>query len=154
MSLANFYICTSDSRVMDKVLSATHEKVEVKFIENVDTLDPVLKISKNIDSNTYNYVYLSETGKYYFLSKPPIFKEGFYEVPLHEDVLYTLRGEIRRQSAIIERNQYDFNLYQNDPKMKLYSYEAVRTVEFPGGFNFNTQQFVMGVVGSQIFEDK
>ena len=147
------YYCPTDSRYFDKPLTIIEEFVPLHYIENIDTMDPVLKLSKSIDSKAFNYVYLQDTNKYYYVTKPPEFKEGFYTISLHEDVLKTWAKEIKECDAIIERNEYNFNLYQNDPKMKLYSYESVRTVQFPAGFNFNTQNFVMGVVGSQIFED-
>ena len=150
MSRANFYYNTSDSRVMDKSLNTVYEHEDIYFIENVDTMDPILKLSKSIDFDSFNYVFLEETNKYYYVSKPPTFKEGFYNIPLHEDVLMSLKNPIRKCDAIIDRNEYEFNLYQTDPKMKLFSFNSIRTLEFPSGFNFGTQHFIMGIAGSSI----
>ena len=54
--------------------------------------------------------------------------------------------------AIIKRNQCKFNLYQPDERLKTLGYNSIRTLEFPRGFDFNSQHFIMGIAGSSIEE--
>lgn len=150
MSYANLYFNKSDHRVMNKTLELVNDDVGVYLIENADTMEPVLKLSKNISFRNFNYVYLSFTDKYYYVSKPPTMKEGFYEIPLHEDVLYTHRAGIKNCYGIIKRNQYRFDLYLNDEKMKLKGYQSIRTLKFPYPLTNTAQQFVLGLVGGSV----
>ena len=77
-------------------------------------------------------------------------KEGFYEIPLHEDVLYTHRAGIKNCYGIIKRNQYRFDLYLNDEKMKLKGYQSIRTLKFPYPLTNTAQQFILGLVGGSV----
>lgn len=150
---AIYYKNLSDERYVNKRINELGRSTNFYFKDDTNITHPTFKVSDSNISEGCNYLYVSDVNRYYFIRNKIYSKQCIY-LECDVDVLMSFKSNILKQKCLIKRNEYLFNLYQNDEKMKLYSYEAVRTVQFPGGFNLNTQQFVMGVVGSQIFEDE
>ena len=149
--MATFYNCKSDKRYMNKSLSVVYDDVDLTYIDSTDIMNPILKIGKNIDPLNYNYVYIPEFKRYYYVSKPPTFEDGFYRVELHVDVLMSFKNEILQQNVIVSRQQNSYNLYQVDEKMKFYNTNATKVKEFPNRlFDMSNSQFLLvmnGVTG-------
>lgn len=145
--MATFYNNKTDKRYMNKTISAVYDNVSLTYIDKTDILNPVLKLGKQIDPLSFNYIYIPEFSRYYFVSEPPIFEEGYYRVKLHVDVLMTFKSQILAQYVIVKRQEKAYNLYQVDEKMNVYNTPVYRTIEFPGGFS-NTGHFVLCVAGA------
>lgn len=145
--MATFYNCKSDKRYMNKSLTVVYDNVDLTYIDRTDIMNPILKIGKNIDPLNYNYVYIPDLNRYYYVSKPPIFESGYYRVELHVDVLMSFKDEIKQQNVIIKRQEKEYNLYQIDEKMHLYNTPCYRALTFPQGFS-NTGHFVLCVAGA------
>lgn len=93
-----------------------------------------------------NYMYIEDFGRYYFVNEITSIRNNLWEVSGHVDVLMTYSEQIRQQTAIIQRQEINWNLYLNDGSFKVYQNPMVLTKPFPAGFN--TQQFVLAVAGS------
>lgn len=145
--MATFYFNKTDKRYMNKTLSSVYDNVSLTYIDKTDILNPVLKLGKQIDPLSFNYVYIPEFSRYYFVSEPPIFEEGYYRVKLHVDVLMSFKSQILAQNVIVKRQEKAYNLYQVDEKMNVYNTPVYRTIEFPNGFS-NTGYFVLCVAGA------
>lgn len=143
--MAAFYFNKSDKRVETKNLQEV-TTAGLTFIDRTDILNPIIKLSKEIDPHSFNYLYIPEFNRYYWVSEPPTFDAGFYTVKLHVDVLMSWDSHIRGQQAIIKRNEKKFNMYLDDPQFKVQNRTSLLTLEFPSGFN-TTKHIVMGVVG-------
>lgn len=147
MAQAIFYKCPTDHNHVHKTLNEPLQ-ASVHFIEPVSIEDPELKLSKQIDFDSYNYVHIPYMNRYYYVTDKPRFDNGFYYVKLHVDVLMSHKSEFLDQEVILKRQSTKYNLYQNDEEFKLMQFEAIRTQEFPNGFQATTQQFILGVVGN------
>lgn len=64
-----------------------------------------------------------------------IFHNNYFDITIKKDLLMTYSMDIKNLSAIIERNEKDFNAYLNDGNMLMRSYEQVQIREFPSGFS-------------------
>lgn len=147
--MATFYYNKSDKRYMNKSLTAVYNDVSLTYIDKTDISNPVLKLGKNIEPLNFNYVYIPEFNRYYYVSKPPTFEEGYYRVSLHVDVLMSFKTDLKKENVIVSRQEHKYNLYQNDERFKLYNYPATKTIRIDSGtgFNFNTTNYVLCVVG-------
>lgn len=143
--MATFYYNKSDKRYANKILDIVYDDVELTYIDKTDIANPVIKLGKAMDPLAYNYVYIPEFNRYYFVTEPPTFEAGYYRVKLHTDTLMSFKVYYKKQNVIVARNEHLFNMYLDDPKYKVQSRTAVRTVVFPSGFTGHN--IVLGVVG-------
>lgn len=152
MATANFYNNTSDVLTVEKNIALIRSDQEVTVIEPVNLLNPVLKLSKAIGSLSFNYLYISDFNRYYFVTEPPTWKEGFYEVHLHCDVLMSFKKDFYAKQAIMKRNSRDYNLYLNDDHMKMLNYPYFQTFNMRcvegTPFSMKTNQILLALVGA------
>ena len=114
--------------------------------EETSMLDPVLVLT-GIDSylSTMNYLFIQEFGRYYFINSIKSVRNGLWEVSCHVDVLFTYKNSILEQSAIIARQENNFNLLLNDGMFRTTQKPRIATYNFPSGFtNFD---YVIALAG-------
>ena len=136
--------------------------------ENTSVIDPVVIIQSNEnymfgytdENNVYhhgcNYFSIPAFNRYYFLINIVVLETGLYEIHGHVDVLMSFRNDIRKQTAIIRRQETAsaYNLYINDNSLKSYQNPHVITKGFNSGFNgFSYILAVAGVKGSEEIHD-
>ena len=152
MALANFYVNHSDKLEVEKNLSVIRTDQEITVIEPVNILDPVIKLSKNIGSLSFNYIYIADFGRFYTLTEPPTWNNGFYTAKLHVDVLMTFKRGFYTKNAVIKRNSRNYNLYLNDDRMKMLNYPYYQTLNMKcvegTPFKMQTNQIVLALVGA------
>lgn len=152
MATANFYVNTSDKLKVEKDLSQVLTDKTITIIEPVDIFNPTIKLSKQIGSLSFNYIYISDFNRYYFVAEPPTWREGFYEVKLHCDVLMSFKSGFYTKNAVIKRNSRNYNLYLNDDHMKMLNYPYYQTLNMKcvegTPFKMQTNQIVLALVGA------
>lgn len=135
----------SDKIVVDKNITQQGSDVTGTLRENCSIIDPVIKMSA---IGTYllssNYAYISEFGRYYYITNIVCIGDLF-EVHMHVDVLMSFRGDIRTNSAVISRQENQYNLYLQDGVFKTYSQPHYEIKQF--GTGFTDFQFVFCVAG-------
>lgn len=110
-------------------------------------IDPVIMIECDLnDVKNCNYMTISAFGRSYFVNNIRSIRNGLVEFSCHCDVLSTYAEQIRDNTAIIRKQENDWNLYLNDGSFKIYQNPNVLTRAFPSGFT--TQEFVLAVAGS------
>lgn len=115
--------------------------------EESSIIDPVITIS-GIDSyiTSMNYAYIPEFNRYYFITNIESVRNNLWRVSFHVDVLYTYRVQIKRNSAIIERNENLYDLKLNDGLFQTQQNPRIAQFPFPSGFN--TWDFVLAIAGN------
>lgn len=115
--------------------------------EGTSIVDPVIKIECNLSNvKRCNYLTIGEFGRSYFVKDIVSITDKIVEFHCHVDVLTTYSSEIRRNNAIVKRQENLWNLYLNDGSLKIYQNPQVITKEFPSGFS--DMRFILGVAGS------
>ncbi len=139
-----FYYNASDSRYSVKDLTEV-ERCFGSFKQPFNVLDPILQLSKAIDPLEYNYCYVPDVDRYYFVTSQPSYEAGFYNVSLHNDVIVNLRSEYMQLGAIISRQEDldDCNVYLNDNRLPVLAKQKVNTLRFPYGFNNNDEMVLI-----------
>lgn len=109
-------------------------------------IDPVIVIECDLATVTNcNYISIPTFGRRYFVNNIRSVRAGLVEFSCHVDVLSSFAEAIKANSAIIKRQEVNWNLYLNDGTFRVYQNPNVLTKAFPSGFD--TQEFVLAIAG-------
>lgn len=103
--VVKFYKTEDAPNVVNKVLSNEIVKSNVHPVHPCNILQPTLEIDANTTLYTYNYAYIPDFGRYYYMSAPTLTTGGKMIVQLSVDVLKTYVADIRSCSATILRTE-------------------------------------------------
>lgn len=84
-----------------------------------------------------NYAYIANFGRYYFITDVKSVRNNLYIISLKCDVLETYKSRIYKNTAVLERSQYYWNLYLQDASMPIASNILTNTQAFNISFNKN-----------------
>ena len=113
-----------------------------------DIVNPVFTVSSVSTSDIMkaNYVYAPELNdRKYFITDVVAVRNDVWEIHCHIDVLSTYADGVKEQTAVIHRQENDWNLYLDDGFFKTYQNPYIVVKKFPSGFT--TQSFVLAVAG-------
>lgn len=99
------------------------------FIIEIATLTP------------YNYVYVPELNRYYFINESVIVRNNMWSVQCSVDVLMSFKNEILNLKAIIDKQELESqsNTYFDDGSYITENKTFIETIDFPNGFNENPE---------------
>lgn len=150
MSLtASLMVNSSPVEKIGKTLSAGLN-FDVVLKEGTSILRPVLYLSSTSQAplTGYNYMYISDFARYYFIDDVKSVRNNMWEVSAHVDVLETYKTAILNNSAVVKRQQSQYNLYLDDPDFHAYNYERIQTIKFPTNAFSKALNYVLVVNGS------
>lgn len=117
--------------------------------DTIDQFEPEILVDTNITG--YNYMYILEWDKYYFINGCENPRNGLYKVnKAHIDVLMTYASDILSQRCIIDKTE-DTNLkneYIDDGSVVVTSKMNVTKLEFDNGFNSDQYTNVLITAGA------
>lgn len=121
-----------------------------KAISNIRTLTGTLRNETEIlnpeiliectqdDLRTANYLTISEFGRKYFIEEFESIRTNLYMIKCHVDVLDSFVDQIKSNSAVVLRQENNFNLLLNDGVFKCQQNPRVFLRDYPSGLgNFN-----------------
>lgn len=144
----DLYVNNSPVEKIGKDLTGSHSISDVLLKRDTSILKPVLVINSVQDIFTFNYMYISEFGRYYFIDDIRLVHDNLWEISAHVDVLETYKSAILTNNAVIRRQSLKYNTYLNDPEWKTYSYEQVAAFKFPVTPFTKNLQYVLTVAGA------
>lgn len=145
--------------------------ISVKLMHNSS---PVEKIGKNLDAGTeftcdlkadtsvlkptlilqsasslagFNYMYIQDFNRYYFIDDIVSKNNVIWEVSGHVDVLQTYKAGILSNTAVLRRQQNKYNTYLNDDKWPVYTYDDVITFKFTDSGFKKALEYLLVVAG-------
>ena len=148
--IVQFYNITNISNKINKVIPSTAAlQLDGTLKENCDMLNPVIMVESESVPN-YNYAYIPDFGRYYFVS--PAVNEGrvFWSIPMHVDVLYTWHAGIMSAPCIVAKSSSMNNLYLNDNNYKCYQDSHVFCENWPSGFDISNARFIITMFGDKV----
>lgn len=120
---------------LDKVLSG-ETTVSCEFKAPIDVVNPTIYISASASYDGYNYCYIEEFGRYYYMKAVGGNSQTItYEC--HSDPLMSFKSQIRQCPAVIARNPWHWDLYLPDPKIPV----EARTISAVIPFTTNQNAF-------------
>ena len=120
------YKTTNANNDLNKTIS---DKVEL--VGALREASSIIAPSILIQSNPigYNYAYIPEFGRYYYIKNITAFRKGAYIIDLKCDVLMSFKDEILNMSGIVSRLTDGDNYANRDIKTKCL--ETHRRLDFP-----------------------
>lgn len=116
--------------------------------DTTSILNPVLIIRTSDPVYNYNYLYIQEFGRYYFINDIKSVNNNVWEISAHVDVLETYKTAILANSAVIRRQTNKYNTYLNDPEWKTYAYEQIAAFKFPNTPFSKDLKYILTVAGA------
>lgn len=150
MSLtASLIVNSSPVEKIGKSLSAGLD-FNVTLKDGTSLLRPVLLLVSTSQAPIigYNYMYIQEFGRYYFIDDIKSVRNNMWEISAHVDVLETYKTAILANSAVIKRQTGQYNLYLDDPEFHVYNYEQIQTKKFPANSFSKTLTYILTINGS------
>jgi hypothetical protein len=118
------------------------------FKNPTSILRPVIVLETSDDLTAYNYMQISELGRSYFIDDIVSLHIDMWEIHAHVDVLETYATQIKANTAVIRRNENQYNLYLNDPELITLNTEQISTYKFSKTDFSKTLNYVLVVNGS------
>ena len=124
------------------------DAIAYPFVLKDDTsvVDPVLIVNTTTNISKYNYLYIDEFDRYYFIRDIVSVRNNVYEIHAHVDVLMSYQSEIKTMQGTMARSATVYNTYVDDiiPKK---TRPLVTTRAFSTSFNKNDASIVLVVAG-------
>lgn len=141
------YKTTDPVNVLSKTLTGEVTKTG-NLKENCDVLSP--SILFNFNPIEYNYAYIADFGRYYFVGKPINEGAALWRVDLTVDPLMSWKDSIKASPCIAAKSSSAYNLYLNDPNYKCYQDDIILMQNFPSGFEDLSSRFVLTIFGEKV----
>lgn len=123
-------ICKDDREHVNKEL-LQEKTVSCTIKEDTAEDTPLVFVSKTAFDKNYNYAYIAEFGRYYFV-KPPLYQAGgVVELSMESDPLMSFKSDLLELEVVVARNENIKNGYLVDNNFKAYAYDEVQTFAFP-----------------------
>lgn len=105
------YPCTAERIQIDKsaALGTGVSYITVVLKEPTDIMNPVILIQSSTNLSAYNYLYMVDWGRYYFINNITYVRNELYQLDCHIDVLFTYKTQIGGLSAVISRQESSYN---------------------------------------------
>lgn len=131
------YKTTDKPNVLNKTLNNALN-VTGKFRTELNNMDLIVEIQYNnieqIQQSNYNYVYITDLDKYYFITSFEIINNKIISLNLHIDVLMTYKTDILNSYGLLTQGN-NTNMYY--PTIPHTSKQVIRKIEFNKPFSEN-----------------
>lgn len=116
---------STDKKYLSKSVNEITER-KCRLKDGSSIVNPIVILKKMSDSHIrqFNYAYIKELGRYYFVNDIVEMPAEQIQVSMHVDVLNSYKNDIRGITALIERQENLYSPYFVDEEM------LVRTTRF------------------------
>lgn len=119
--------------------------INITFKDTVDVLNPIVNLTFDESYLDYNYMFIEEFDRYYFIEKTEL-ESQIFTCYCHVDVLETYKNSIKKCQAIADRNGFQYNFYLPDKEFPIENYEIIQIKESNKKFTKN-YHFVLSTLG-------
>lgn len=114
--------------------------------EPCDVLNPQIEVEYNASLLTYNFVYIPDFGRYYFINDSSIDGKKLV-LSMHVDVLYTYKNFIENSQCIANRSSSHFNPDVHDDLCTYENGWDYYSGVLPYEFNARNGNYILSVAG-------
>lgn len=143
----DLYNVSDDNEKVDKTLGTAKSFTNCSIKEQTDVTNITLRIQTTDNLSAYNYAYVDEYGRYYFIDRIETTPTGYWVLSCRCDVLMSFKNQILSLKGTVTRSESLYNAYLNDSEYKALSYRKIVTKQFPNEINEDT--FILMTVGSE-----
>lgn len=145
--IVKFYKTADPVNKLVKTLSNELTKTG-KLLDDCSILRPRIQFAFNPVG--YNYAYIPEFGRYYYVGDITNNARDLWEVPFNVDPLMSWASDIKSSACIVAKNELQYNLYLNDPGYKCVQNDIILTNKFPSGFDNETPCYILAIFGDKV----
>ena len=142
----NFYKNLSEKNKIGKVLNNTLT-LNGNLREESSIVNPTILVEHS-NLSVYNYAYIPEFKRYYFVSEMTSVRNGLWRVTLSVDVLESYKTDILNLSCIVDKQQnQSYNNYIDDGSYINRADSFIEIANYQNGFNANGE-FILLTAGA------
>ena len=145
-TISLFKTASENNRVV-KVLT-DEKQLSGELRNQTSVLNPNIRIESVDNIAGYNYCYISEFGRYYYIVDITSVRTGCWQVSLRCDVLMSYKDQIKSITGVVVRQENNPNKLLVDRLEKLQSDKEIDILYYPEAFNKNLQ-FILVTAGGQ-----
>lgn len=146
MTVTTMYNASEANRMTKTLTTLGTLTVRLLSLET-EVIDPVLELS-GAPPKTCNYLHIPDWDRYYFVTGLTQLENGRYRLTAHVDILSSARDKgLAACSGIVARNEFEYNGYLEDDKIKAYANPYKVQKAFPVGFRQDGVDYVLIVAG-------
>ena len=117
------------------------------IVEETNVISPSILISNIENIASYNYCFITEFSRYYYIKEIISVRNGIWRLNLRVDVLMTYSDGIKNLNAIVMRQQNQVNLLLDDGYIPIQANQENSMISFPNSFTKNLN-YILAVSGS------
>lgn len=145
-TISLFKTASENNRV---VKTLTDEKQLSGELRNqTSVLNPSIRIESADNISTYNYAYISEFGRYYYITDITSVRTNCWIISLRCDVLMSYSDQIKAITGVVVRQESNPNKLLVDRLERLQSNKEINILYYPDAFSKNLQ-FILVTAGGQ-----
>ena len=115
--------------------------------EESSVINPTILV-ENSNLSVYNYAYIPDFNRYYFVSEITSVRNGLWRVSLKCDVLESFKKDILNLSCIVDKQQnQSYNNYIDDGSYINRADSFVEIANYQNGFN-SSGEFILITAGA------
>lgn len=139
---------TSPLNQMDKALNLVGT-ISGTLRNETDIVNPTILIEAD-SLPDFNYMTIDEFHRSYFVTEIRSVRNKIWEISAHSDPLMSFKDDFLENTALISRNQSNYDLLLNDGMFKCRQNSRIGYIAFPAGLdNFN---YILVVCGTSTSE--
>lgn len=125
------YYNDSEKIKLDKELTQIGT-IEGRLFQNTSITKPSIMFDLDTTVFSANYLYIPQFNRYYFITDVVNVSANKWQIQARVDVLTSFKSAIRENTAIIERQENEYNLYLDDKYYRAYQNEDIQYKKFSG----------------------
>ena len=145
-TISLFKTDSENNRVV-KVLT-DEKQLSGELRNQTSVLNPNIRIETADNISTYNYAYISEFGRYYYITDIVSVRTNLWVVSLRCDVLMSYKDEIKTITGVIVRQENNPNKLLVDRLERIQSNKEIDILYYPDAFSKNLQ-YILVTAGGQ-----
>lgn len=137
----DLFVCTAERNRVNK---SDHITNRFTLKGNIKKPTSAMNVSIEVEKSNpvaykYNYMYISEFGRYYYIDEIINVANGRWIINGSVDVLMSFKADILQTSAVVDKIEAinQANLYLDDGSFVMDSRKYNEVKEFPSGLNEN-----------------
>lgn len=146
-TISLYKTASENNRVVKTLTSGKEMSGELR--NQTSVLNPSIMIESADNISTYNYAYIPEFGRYYYISDITSVRTSCWIISLRCDVLMSYSAQIKALRPIIEREEVGQSSGLIDSDMPININKKVQKYYFPKGFTKDIQ-YVLTTSGGAI----
>ena len=150
MFSVKLYANRSPSNKVDKNISYIGEG-QCVLKEKTDILEPLFLIESPASSallKSTNYAYVEEFGRYYYITDVTSISSNIWALSMKVDVLMSYKSEIKRQFAIVSRQEKVYNMMLDDGWFAALQNPIIQTKYLSVTAPFSSNEYILTIAGS------